>query len=86
MREATSPHCLSFLPIGTNQKGGSMAKNTPMMELTRRHGHTVYSISAYGKQDSSTYEERLLHLIRHEAEKSSVGSEHTKGPHDHHAA
>ncbi len=64
-----------------------MAKNTPMIELTRRHGHTVYSISAYGNQDrNSTYEERLLHLIRLEAEKSSVGSEYTKGPHDHNAA
>ena len=64
-----------------------MAKNTPMMEMTRRHGHTVYSISAYGNQDSnSTYEERLLHLIRHEAEKSSVISEHTKETSDHNAA
>ncbi len=64
-----------------------MAKNTPLMELTHRHGHTVYSISAYGNQNSSsTYEERLLHLIRHEAEKSSVGSEHTKGPSVHNAA
>ncbi len=64
-----------------------MAKNTPMMELIRRHGHTLYRISAYGNQNSnSTYEERLLHLIRHEAEKSSVGSEHTKGPHVHNAA
>ncbi len=64
-----------------------MATNTPMMKLTRRHGHTIYSISAYGNQDSSsTYEERLLHLIRHEAEKSSVGSEHTNSPSDHNAA
>ena len=64
-----------------------MSKNTPMMEMTRRHGHTVYSISAYGNQDShSTYEERLLNLIRHEAEKSSARSEHTKGSSDHNAA
>ncbi len=64
-----------------------MAKNTPIMELTRRHGYTVYSISAYGNQDSnSTYEEKLLYLIRHEAEKTSVGSEHTKGPSVHNAA
>jgi len=55
-----------------------MVKNTPMIELTRRHGHTVYSISAYGSQENDrTYEEGLLHLIRHEAEKSSVRSEHT---------
>ncbi len=64
-----------------------MAKNTPKMELIRRHGHTVYSISVYGNQDSnSTYEEKLLHLIRHEAEKLSVGSEHTKDQSDHNAA
>jgi len=64
-----------------------MVKNTPMMELTRRHGHTVYSISAYGSQENnSTYEERLLHLIRHEAEKSSVDSEHTKETSNHNAA
>lgn len=64
-----------------------MVKNTPMMELTRRHGHTIYSIRAYGSQENdSTYEERLLHLIRHEAEKASVISEHTKESSDHNAA
>ena len=47
-----------------------MTKTTPMMEMTRRYGHTVYTISAFGCPDSAhTYEERLLHLIRHEAEK-----------------
>ena len=47
-----------------------MTKNTPMMEMTRRYGHTVYTINAYGSSDTSnTYEDRLLHLIRHEAEK-----------------
>lgn len=64
-----------------------MAKNTPMIEITRRHGHTVYSISAYGSpENDSTYEERLLHLIRYEAERSSVGSEHMKESSDHNAA
>ena len=47
-----------------------MTKTTPMMEMTRRYGHTVYTISAFGSPESAcTYEERLLHLIRHEAEK-----------------
>lgn len=47
-----------------------MTKTTPMMEMTRRYGHTVYTISAYGNPESAnTYEDRLLHLIRHEAEK-----------------
>jgi len=47
-----------------------MTKNTLMMEMTRRYGHTVYTISAFGNPDTaSTYEDRLLHLIRHEAEK-----------------
>ena len=51
-----------------------MTKNTPMMEMTRRYGHTVYRISAYGSPDaSSTYEDRLLHLIRHESEKMDSG-------------
>lgn len=64
-----------------------MANKTPMIELTRRHGHTVYIISAYGSpENDSTYEERLLHLIRHEAEKASVISEHTKESSDHNAA
>ena len=47
-----------------------MTKTTPMMEVTRRYGHTVYTISAYGNPNSAhTYEERLLNLIQHEADK-----------------
>ena len=49
-----------------------MTKNTPMMEMTRQYGHTVYTISAFGSPESAcTYEDRLLNLIQHEAEKSS---------------
>lgn len=45
-----------------------------MMEMTRRYGHTVYTISAFGNPDTTnTYEDRLLHLIRHEAEKVDSG-------------
>ena len=47
-----------------------MTKTTPMMEMTRQYGHTVYTITAFGNPEAnSTYEERLLHLIQHEAEK-----------------
>ena len=47
-----------------------MTKKTPMMEVTRRYGHTVYTISAFSNPESTcTYEDRLLHLIRHEADK-----------------
>ena len=47
-----------------------MTKTTPMMEVTRRYGHTVYTISAYGNPNSvHTYEDRLLNLIQHEADK-----------------
>ena len=47
-----------------------MTKTTPMMEVTRRYGHTVYSISAFGSPESAcTYEDRLLNLIQHEADK-----------------
>ena len=47
-----------------------MTKTTPMMEVTRRYGHTVYTITAYGNPNSAhTYEERLLNLIQHEADK-----------------
>ena len=47
-----------------------MTKTTPMMEVTRRYGHTVYTICAFGNPESAcTYEDRLLQLIRHEAEK-----------------
>ena len=54
-----------------------MAKQTPMMEMTRRYGHTVYNISAYSSPDSdSTYEEKLLHLIHHEIDKLPAGTQH----------
>ena len=47
-----------------------MTKTNPMMEVTRQYGHTVYTISAYGNPNSAhTYEDRLLNLIQHEAEK-----------------
>ena len=47
-----------------------MTKTTPMMEVTRRYGHTVYTISAFGNPEAnSTYKDRLLNLIQHEAEK-----------------
>ena len=47
-----------------------MTKTTPMMEVTRRYGHTVYTISAFGSPESAcTYEDRLLNLIQHEANK-----------------
>jgi hypothetical protein len=40
------------------------------MEVTRRYGHTVYTISAFGNPEAnSTYEDRLLNLIQHEADK-----------------
>ena len=47
-----------------------MTKTTPMMEMTRQYGHTVYTISAFGSPESAcTYEDRLLNLIQHEADK-----------------
>ena len=47
-----------------------MTKTTPMMEVTRRYGHTVYKIRAFGSPESAcTYEDRLLNLIQHEADK-----------------
>ena len=53
-----------------------MTKNTLMMEMTLRYGHTVYTISAFGNPDTAnTYEDRLLHLIRHEAEKIDSSKE-----------
>ncbi len=53
-----------------------MAKRIPMMEMTRRYGHTVYNISAYSNPDSdSTYEEKLLQLIHHEINDLSVGTQ-----------
>ena len=53
-----------------------MTKKTPMMEVTRRYGHTVYMISAFGNPESAcTYEDRLLNLIRHEADKMNCDKE-----------
>ena len=47
-----------------------MTKTTPMMEVIRRYGYTVYTISAFGSPESAcTYEDRLLNLIQHEADK-----------------
>ena len=47
-----------------------MTKTNPMMEVTRRYGHTVYTITAFGSSESAcTYEDRLLNLIQHEADK-----------------
>ena len=47
-----------------------MTKTTPMMEVTRQYGHTVYTISAFVNPESAcTYEDRLLNLIQHEADK-----------------
>ena len=53
-----------------------MTKTTPMMEVTRRYGHTVYTISAFGSTESAcTYEDRLLNLIQHEADKMDRSKE-----------
>ena len=53
-----------------------MTKTTPMMEMTRRYGHTVYTISAFGNPEAnSTYEDRLLNLIQHEADKMDRSKE-----------
>ena len=53
-----------------------MTKTTPMMEVTRRYGHTVYTISAFGNPEAnSTYEDRLLNLIQHEADKMNRSKE-----------
>lgn len=53
-----------------------MTKTTPMMEVTRQYGHTVYTICAFGNPDSAhTYEERLLNLIQHEVEKMESSKE-----------
>ena len=60
-----------------------MAKQTPMMEMTRRYGHTLYSISAYDNPDSgSTYEEKLLQLIQHEIDKLPAGTQHNEQVND----
>lgn len=53
-----------------------MTKTTPMMEVTRRYGHTVYTISVFGSPESAcTYEDRLLNLIQHEADKMDICKE-----------
>lgn len=60
-----------------------MAKNTPMMEMTRRYGHTVYNISAYSNPDSdSTYEEKLLQLIHHEINNLSASTQYDEKTND----
>ncbi len=60
-----------------------MAKNTSIMEMTRRYGHTVYNISAYSNPDSgSTYEEKLLQLIRHEVVKLPAGTQYNEQMND----
>ena len=47
-----------------------MTKTTPMMEMTRQYRHTGYTICAFGSPESAcTYEDRLLNLIQHEADK-----------------
>ncbi len=61
-----------------------MAKNTPMMEMTRRYGHTVYNICAYSNPDSdSTYEEKLLQLIHYEINDLSAGTQYDEKTNDH---
>ena len=69
-----SPHCFSFCAqqiMNDIRKGGSMVRNNkPITEMTRRYGYTVYTIRAYCSPESkATYEEKLLTLIRHEADK-----------------
>ena len=47
-----------------------------MMEMTRQYGHTVYTICAFGSPESAcTYEDRLLNLIQHEADKMNRSKE-----------
>ena len=47
-----------------------------MMEVTRQYGHTIYTICAFGSPESAcTYEDRLLNLIQHEADKMDSGKE-----------
>ena len=47
-----------------------------MMEVTRRYGHTVYTICAFGSPESAcSYEDRLLNLIQHEADKMDRSKE-----------
>lgn len=68
----TSSALLFFLQIGAGRKGEVMARKTPIMEMTRRYGHTVYNVNAFCNPDSNvTYEEKLLTLIKHEADKQA---------------
>ncbi len=61
-----------------------MVKNTPIMEMTRRYGHTVYNICAYSNPDSdSTYEEKLLQLIHHEINNLSASTQYDEKTNDH---
>ena len=51
-----------------------MTKTTPMMEVNRQYGHNVTTICAFGSPESAcTYEDRLLNLIQHEADKMDSG-------------
>ena len=69
-----SPHCFSFCAqqiMNDIREGESMVRNNkPITEMTRCYGHTVYTIRAYCNPESkATYEEKLLMLIQHEADK-----------------
>ena len=71
-----SPHCFSFCAqqiMNDIREGGSMVRNNkPITEMTRRYGHTVYTVRAYCNPDSkATFEEKLLTLIKHEADKQA---------------
>ena len=47
-----------------------MAHITPVMEMTKRCGHTVYNVRAYCDPESKvTYQDTLLQLISSEANK-----------------
>lgn len=60
-----------------------MVKNTPIMEMTRCYGHTLYNISAYSHPDSgSTYEEKLLQLIHHKIDKLPAGTQYDEKEND----
>lgn len=69
-----SPHCFSFCVqkiMNDIGKGGGMVRNNkPITEIIRCYGHTIFAVRAYCNSDSKvTYEEKLLTLIRHEADK-----------------
>ena len=47
-----------------------MQRNVKMVCSSRRYGHTIFTVRAYCDPESkATYEEKLLTLIRHEADK-----------------